>query len=366
MGFFRKKPGKDGKPILYYVWKGPKRQEDGSISHVRFDKSTGTGNIRLAEKKARILEEEAIAAANRIITKKEDVITFARAATIYMEGGGSSEHLIPILERIGEKAVVEITQESVLDLCKELKPGTKPGTWNRCIFTPIIAVITHASKLRLCPPVILQRPKGHNEVPPLEIPDERWFELVLKHANLKTRACILVLTLHGMRVSEAIERTKDDLDTTKWTLKVPHTKNGEPAFIRLSEPVIDAIRRMMQHKDWKKQKWLFGSCHRSNLHKRIKDACMRAEEEIKAENPDANVKVFGSHAYGRHSFASRLLNEGFSLKFVQDAGRWKTSKMVAERYGHLEQSEVEKEANATGERWARGVTGKRVKVIASN
>lgn len=44
--------------------------------------------------------------------------------------------------------------------------------------------------------------------------------------------------------------------------------------------------------------------------------------------------------------------EGKSVKFLMSAGRWKTAKMPMQRYGHLEQSEVNDEVGRIASDWA--------------
>ena len=102
-------------------------------------------------------------------------------------------------------------------------------------------------------------------------------------------------------------------------------------FLRTS--VIDAIKAIP---DWRSQRWLFGTGSRRNIARDIKAAAARP-----------GVSSYGSHAVGRHKFASSLLAEGKSLHFVKDAGRWATIKMVSERYGHLEQQQVTDDVNAS-------------------
>jgi hypothetical protein len=43
---------------------------------------------------------------------------------------------------------------------------------------------------------------------------------------------------------------------------------------------------------------------------------------------------------GRHAFVTKSLQEGKSLKWVMDAGRWLTLKIPAEKYGNLEKQEA--------------------------
>ena len=51
-----------------------------------------------------------------------------------------------------------------------------------------------------------------------------------------------------------------------------------------------------------------------------------------------------------HSFAAQILEEGKSLPFLKQAGRWASLKAV-ERYAHLAQSEVADEVRELGKKW---------------
>jgi hypothetical protein len=68
------------------------------------------------------------------------------------------------------------------------------------------------------------------------------------------------------------------------------------------------------------------------------------------DEPDAFDAFFS--VVGPVLFASGVLRDGKSLKFLKDAGRWATIKMPAQRYGHLERSEVDQEVREMGQRWA--------------
>lgn len=331
MGFFREKTGKNGNKVIYYRWKAPFRSKDGAIEYRYIERSTGTCDAKVAREKARSFELEAVASANTL--KKQEFITFAEAAATYMKGGGERWSLAPLIREIGLKPVNEIDQDVALALCEKLYPGCKPSTWNRRVFTPLSAVIALAAKSGKCPPPNLKRPKGHNDVPPIDVPNDEWFARVLPVCRPSLRAAILLITLHGLRISEAVERAPADVDDKRWTLSVPDTKTGKPVLVHLSQPVVDAIESMG---DWRSRKWLFGTGSRRNIARDIAAAAKRA-----------GVRSYGLHAIGRHKFATSLLAEGHSLHFVKDAGRWATIKMVSERYGHLEKQHVSEKVNAS-------------------
>jgi hypothetical protein len=68
---------------------------------------------------------------------------------------------------------------------------------------------------------------------------------------------------------------------------------------------------------------------------------------------DAGVPYHTAYEAGRHAFVTKSLQEGKSLKWVQEYGRWKRIKTPAERYGHLERQEVDRQAKQSGEDWFR-------------
>lgn len=350
MAHFRKRT-RNGRATYFWRAKVPVRKPDGSFGWRDVERSTGTGNLVEAREKARIFEREYHDQLDRPLSEVAGTFLFAEAAATYLRAGGSQRYLQPLLLKIGTTPVIEIDQDLMHSVAAELYAGATAGTINRQVFTPVLAVLNFAAGQGRCPPPLLKRPRGHDKAPKLELPPEHWFDLVLERLNPKMRALMLLLTLHGLRISEAIERRPDELDAERWILSVPDSKTGEPFEVALSEPVVEAIKEIP---DWRRQRWLFGSASRSNVYRAIREACAAA-----------GVPAYGSHAFGRHSFASRLLREGYSLKFLKDAGRWKTIKMPAQRYGHLEQSEVNEEVKGMASRWGERRKAKTVIPIST-
>lgn len=331
MASFRKRAG-------VYHWRGkvPIKRPDGTIVHRSVERSTHARTLPGAREAARKIEAEFHERVGRALAEVNEH-TFADAALVYMKAGRERTYLAPILERIGRLPLLEVSQQVVQELVDELKPGASPATINRHVFTPTIAVINFAAKVKMCPPPTLIRPKGHDTSPPLEIPTAAWFTAVLPLLSPSKRACVLLVTLHGLRIAEAVRRVPADVDSRSWKLRIPTTKNGEPVMLPLSAPVIEAIKAIP---NWHQQKWLFGTGLRRNVARDIAKACAKA-----------GVPTFGTHAIGRHAFATRVLEAGKSVKFLMAAGRWKTAKMPMQRYGHLEASEVQAEVNEIAAEW---------------
>lgn len=335
MAGFRKHTTRDGKTV--YFWRGtvPEKQADGTIVWRRVERSTKAGTLALAREAARRLEAEYHERAGRPLQEVADT-TFAGAAILYMRSGGEKRFLTALLPHLGRMPLVDIDQNVMQDIEDRVYPGRAVSTKNRQLYTPVLSVLNYAAEKKLCPPPLISRPKGHDESPPLKLPGEDWFAVVLPLLPPKVHAAMLLCTLYGLRISEAIRRTPDNLDPNGWRLTIPKTKNGDPALIRLSKPVIEAIKAY----DWRKGPWLFGTNSRSNIARAVKAACRKA-----------GVPAYGTHAIGRHSFSTRALKSGKSLKWLMSAGRWKTASVPMARYGHLEKSEVQEEVNQLAAEW---------------
>jgi integrase len=344
---FRVRVSKSGERTYYARARVPVRQPDGSISQRQVERNTGARTLAAARKIAEELDRELIAAARAAVPG--ETLTFMHAAETYLLSGGSGRYLDPILERIGLEPLAKIDQARVARLAAELYPGCAASTVNRQLYTPISAVarfVGHDLKLK--------RPKGHDKLPAISraaLPDDDWFEAVLPLLTPPRRALLLLISIHGLRISEAAERRLRDFDDKRGALSVPDTKTGVPAHIPLAEPVLEAFETMLAHYAEQEavarskgrlpapREWLFGSPDRNKAARAFRNAAKRA-----------GLPTYGTHKLGRHCFAARILEDGRSLPFLKRAGRWKSLKAV-ERYAHLEQSEVDAEVQAIGKRW---------------
>ena len=328
---------KDGKKIWYARSRQLVRGEDGIFRRKQVDRSTGTTSKHEARERARQFTDEYVEAKNHpVLQKKAEkrTLTFADAVGQYIGTGGSERYLEPIVRLIGLKPAAEIDQETILDVVARLYPNCKASTTNRQVYTPILAAL----KIVGIRPNV-KRPKGHDKLPVVDkatLPPEGWHAAVMEHLSPSKRACMMLINLHGLRISEAAQRTPADVDPKRWTLTLPNTKDGNPYLIQLCEPVVEAIKAIP---NWRTQKWLFGTGERGNIGRAFRMACEKA-----------GVASFGTHRIGRHSFAAQILEEGKSLPFLKSAGRW-TSLKAVERYAHLAQSEVSDEVREMGKKW---------------
>lgn len=350
---FREEKNAKGEAILYARFRIPVRNGT-KVAWRRIERSTGTCDRR----QARQFAQAVIDTAFEELSKEKEAIeqreahphTFSHAAITYMRTTGVLRFMAPLLRYFGEMPLASITQAKVVAASEALYPGRSAQTLNRQVYTPIIAVMSLDAKTRNVPEPVLVRPRGWDHKPAIRTPKDDWFDKFLPAARHEVRALALIWTLHNTRVEkEMLQRVPNDFNPENNTLTIGRTKNGEPVELRLAKPASEAIKSY----DWRKGPWLFGTNQKSTIYKWIRAACK-----------EAGIPYFTPYQFGKHRFASRHLERGKSLKWVQEAGRWKTIKMVAERYGHLERREVETEMNEFSEKWAEGVSApKRLSVV---
>lgn len=276
--------------------------------------------------------------------------TFEEATVTYLTSGGDKRFLGEtadgprnrLLDFLGRHRVNEIDDAVMAKAVREIYPTATAATINRQLYTPVVSVLRMAAKGKSWKPQ-LQRPKGYAKLNPARAPADSWFDLLRTEAPLQLWALLLFLTLHGRRPSDGLRRVPSDFDPVAKTVMIDKDKNGNPILVRLADPVVEAIMAY----NWQAGPGLFGTLTwkaRRNAYRMLKAACKRA-----------GAPYFTMHKAGRHKFAKRLLEAGYSLAHVKSAGRWSTMKVVGELYGHLEHSEVDEATREVGVAWAAGL-----------
>lgn len=351
---WREHTAKDGTVTRYARFKIPERQEGGAIKFRPVERSVGSVSKREGAKLVERWYQDAVAAAD---AAPRAIPTFAEVALTYQKTQGPSPYFTPILEQIGNRPVTDINQTLMMELATTIYPGRTAATINRQLFTPVIAALRMSARGDAYKMPMIERPKGHDSLPDLNVPDNDWFRAVLPVANPWLRAFLICGRLHGRRPGEYLNRERKHFDREARTLLVRDNKGKQNITINLAEPAWAAlaslpdmteathIRRDHRGRNTPrlteaKKSWLFGTCHKSTMRKWLLKACK-----------DAGAPYHMAKEAGRHAFATGHLKEGKSLKWVQDAGHWKTIKVVAEKYAHLEKQAVHEQAKRSGESW---------------
>lgn len=375
---FREHRESNGEITLYARFKIPERK-GGKVVYRNTERSTGTSQRVKARQRAEEIYQAAYEEAHKPQPGELADDTFAKAALDYMRHNGgkvtptdglipahrlkvraNKKYLHPIIEKAGLKKLREFDQALMVSLGAALYPDKSAATINRQLYTPVIAVLNFAKH-----PYQLQRPEGHDSLPELDIPADSWYPGVLREANPYARAFLITQRMTGRRPDELLNRTPDHYINETGVLQVWDGKAEQFISLELPEPAriaLDALPNLRNdperggvgkgaRRTFAKRNFLFGTNHKSTMIKWIKDACK-----------EAGVRYHMPKEAGRHAFVTKNLQEGKSLKWVQDAGRWKTLKVVAEKYGHLEKQEVDRQAREAGEEWFRQVLSQPVQI----
>jgi integrase len=205
----------------------------------------------------------------------------------------------------------------------ELYPNGSAATHVRAVFAPLTTVLRLSG----------QRPDfklPRIERKPPRVPTEEWFDAVLPHCDNQLAALLCFITLTGRRISEALQAT----DNGDGTATIGRAKDGKHVLVSVPDLCRDLLGAGVRGER------LFTYGDRHNVYRALRPVCKRA-----------GVPYYGTHSLGRHAFATRLLKEGWSVKHVAVAGGWSSPKLVLERYGHIEQSEVQDDVRAVGQQW---------------
>lgn len=296
----------------------------GTVAGRRVRQTTATRNHELAELILHKRERELVGDS---VLGESSRITFKEAAELYVEVGGEERFLDPLVKLIGHKRLAELTPQDVLMVCRKRYPNSSPATRIRQVYTPLNAVLRYAHREQLCELRAFKKPKCEKR--PVQAAPDSWLAEFTEGAPPHLAAAALFLSFSGARATEACRLKWKDIDLATGRALLSKTKNGQSRQVTLAPIVISAIKRLALESEPDPEATVFGFSQRWSLTNAIKRHCKSHD-----------LRYYPTHAIGRHSFATRLLNQGHSLMTVKEAGGWKSINMVTDHYGHLEKSFV--------------------------
>lgn len=309
----------------------------GTVLGQPCEESTKTADRKLAES-IRIRREAELE--RRAVFGAEATVTFLEAAVSYLEAGGEGRFLgswdqdagrwTGLIGHFLDTPVRSIDQAALDEAARKLYPKGKPATLVRQLYTPMAAVLHHASaKWKISWQRVL-RPKVPKPQTKSATPEQMGG--LLPHCDLKLRRLMIFLAYTGRRIGECIglEWTKVDLKAGTATLHT--TKNGDAFTIHLPPVVVAMLANVAEEERVGR---VFGYEHRWSVYGPLRRACKAA-----------GVPYLTPHQLGRHTFATWLRRHvGLDIKGVMDAGGWKDVKSVI-RYMHVTPAETAAAANA--------------------
>jgi integrase/recombinase XerD len=135
--------------------------------------------------------------------------------------------------------------------------------------------------------------------------------------NIRDRAILMLLTIYGFRSSEVFKLRLDDIDWDKKIIFLKRAKNAKPQKLPLSKYAEKSILRYI-----KKVRPKTSSCKEVFICERAPYRPMGNGAVFKAVSKrwklfNKDIKPCGPHSL-RHACATRLINEGVSLKEISD------------------------------------------------
>jgi len=304
------------------------------------DESTKTDDREQAEAVKAKREWEIV---NRQIGGGRVVATFLEAAVSYMENGGETRFVKPLVDHFKTMLLSQIGQAEVDACARRLYPGRAPTTVNRMVYTPVSAIMTYAAKRKLCDKPAFERPKQPRGRVRWITYDEADRLILCCAPHLAPIVAFMLFT--GCRVSEALELDWRDVDLGRAHATFLDTKNDERRGVYLHPRVLAALANLSHRtgavfrrpdkKPYESKDRMEGG----QIKNAFKGACRRA-----------GIKDFHPHDC-RHTWATWHYAANRDLGALMELGGWKSVAMVM-RYAH-----VNKDHLAAGVLRIGGITG---------
>lgn len=294
----------------------------GTVRGVAVDESTGLADRRQAEA-VRAKREWEITQGS--IFGRRATATFLEAAVSYMDAGGETRFLKPVIHELGGVRLSDIDQALIEKVARRLYPTGAPATLNRQAIAPISAVLKHAHGRKLCDYLKIERmkePKGRI----------RWLspedaDRLIRHCSPHLKPLVTFLFYTGARLSEALYLDWHGVDLNRAHVHFAETKNGEARGIPLHARIIADLANL-RHRT--------GAVFRrpDGLPYVVKDdGGGQIKTAFKGACKRAGIANFSPHDC-RHTWATWHYAANRDLLALKTLGGWKTERMVF-RYAHV-------------------------------
>ena len=154
----------------------------------------------------------------------------------------------------------------------------------------------------------IERPRKKESLPKV-ISLEEVKGIIINTNNIKHKCIVSLLYSAGLRRSELLNLTLQNIDSKRMAILVKNSKGGKDRLTILSQNVLDDLR--IYFKKWKPKKYLFEG-ESGNQY-----SATSVVKIIKNSAKKAGIKKSVSPHILRHSFATHLLEKGTDLRYIQ-------------------------------------------------
>ena len=292
----------------------------GSVRGIAVDESTGTDDKAAADA-IRIKREDELL--DRSVFGARATVSFLEAAVGYMETVSHNECRLvgKLLGHFKATSLGRIDQEAIDRAAALLYPNASPETLNRCIYTPMAAILHRAAKRGQCDWIRLDRPKQNKGRVRWITPEEA--ERLIAASRPRLRPLVTFLLYTGCRLGEALALTWDRVDLHAHHISIFESKTQTDRPVAMHSRVLVALANLPH-----REGYVFPWRTRGGIYKHWRLACR-----------SAGLENFTPHDC-RHTFATWLRKySGQDLLGVMRAGGWRDYKSVL-RYAHVTSEEI--------------------------
>jgi integrase len=288
----------------------------GTLAGHRLRGTTGTPDKERAAEIAAKVQDEFY---KRRLHGDKEVLTFPKAAALYISAGKSQRFLTPLLKYWGDAKVKDMTPGAIIRSAMEIYPKSGNASRNRQVIVPTQAIINHAAESELCSHIKIKRLKFETKKKKPILED--WivkFGASAESPELDALAYFLYAT--GARISEALSVRWMDIDFKAKTVLIQQSKLGNERVAHLPMNVLLKIANLPETERPPKGR-VFDMAYTT-----ARDAWSRSAKA-------AGIEGLTFHSC-RHGFATTLLRRGVDVVTTAKLGGWKSPAHVFQTYGH--------------------------------
>lgn len=260
------------------------------------------------------------------VAREDD--TFINAAVSYVQTSGNARYVEPLIKHFGETPWRNIGQEAIDHAAATLRPRASAATRNRCVYTPIAAILRHKDSS-----IHIRRPpgaKGKSRTDYLNPPDAMAIIEAAERIDHEFALLLNFLLYTGCRLGEALALVWDDLHDR--TIYIRTSKNDDPRTIRLRA---DLALELAGHAKplGKIFRWTYGTALKVRL-KRATCLASGVTPAFDVTSPPHRLRWVNFHTF-RHTWATWMRRYGGAdVQGLVATGNWRDPRSAA-RYAHV-------------------------------
>lgn len=181
----------------------------------------------------------------------------------------------------------------------------------------------------------IERPKRERKLP--GVLDKSEVQAIINSThNIKHKCILSLIYSSGLRRNELLNLEKEDIDSKRMLLKVRGGKGKKDRYTTLSEKLLQLLREY--YKQYRPENYLFEGPEGNRY------SATSIQNILKKSAKEAGIKKRVHVHMLRHSFATHLLEQGTSLRIIQELLGHESIK-TTEIYTHITNSDIEKIKN---------------------